>query len=320
VLETSARLLRLLSLLQVRRFWSGGELAERLEITRRTLRRDIDRLRNLGYPIEGTSGVAGGYQLGAGAELPPLTLSDDEALAVSIGLRTAASRGTGGVDEAALRALVKLERVFPERLRRRANALRASSSLMERPSPVVSSTTLATLAGACDEHRRVELAYSDRDGNRSDRQVEPAGLVHTEHRWYLVAWDAGRDDWRTFRVDRIERATPGDRFAPRPPPADGDLGAYVSRSVSIGPYRHQARVILDAPLEQMAERVSPTAATLERLDDRRCVLSAGANSLDGLAVWISMLGVDFEIVEPPELLDHLRAAHARIGRAVRTPA
>jgi predicted DNA-binding transcriptional regulator YafY len=316
MVQTSARLLRLLSLLQVRRFWSGAELAERLEITPRTLRRDIDRLRSLGYPIEGTAGVAGGYQLAAGAELPPLSLADDEALAVSIALRTAASRATGAIDEAALRALVKLERVLPPRLRRRANALRASIVLLERRGPQVSSETLATLAGACDEHHRVELAYGDRNGNTSERVVEPAGLVHTGRHWYLVAWDAGRGDWRTFRVDRITAATMGDRFAPRPPPADGDLSAYVSRSVSTDAYPFQARVMLEAPLEKMAEHISPKSGVLERLDDSRCVLTLGGRSLDSLARWISIMGVEFQVLEPRELIVHLRALEARIGRAI----
>lgn len=315
MVQTSARLLRLLSLLQVRRFWSGADLAERLEVTRRTLRRDIDRLRALGYPIEGTSGVAGGYQLAAGATLPPLTLEDDEALAISIALRTAASRVGSGVDEAALRALVKLERVMPSRLRRRANALRASIVLLERAGPEVSSATLATLAGACDEHRQVSFGYADRDGNASERCVEPAGLVHTGRRWYLAAFDTGRDDWRTFRVDRIGEVAAGDRFAPRPLPADGDLSAYVSRSVSTDAYPHQAKVILDAPLEAIAERVSPSTGVLERVDDRRCLLALGGRSLDGLALWIALLGVDFEVIEPPELATHLRELGARINRA-----
>lgn len=316
MIQTSARLLRLLSLLQVRRFWSGSELAERLAITRRTLRRDIERLRALGYPIEGTSGVAGGYQLAAGATLPPLSLEDDEALAVSIALRTAASRASSGIDEAALRALVKLERVMPTRLRQRANALRASIVLLERSGPRVSSATLATLAGACDEHLRISFGYADRDNNASERLVEPAGLVHTGHRWYLVAWDTGREDWRTFRVDRIGEVTSGARFAPRPLPADGDLSAYVSRSVSADVYPHRARVIFDAPLEQVAERISPSAGVLERLDDQRCVLLIGGRSLDVIALWIALMGVDFEIIEPPELVHHLRNLHARIGRAI----
>ncbi len=316
MLETSARLLRLLSLLQARRFWTGAELADRLEVTERTLRRDIDRLRSLGYPVDGTPGVAGGYQLGAGATLPPLLLEDDEALAVSIGLSTAAGSRVTGVEEAAVRALVKLERVLPGRLRRRADALRAAILPLDRAGPRIDSEVLTTLAEACREHERVSFHYAGR-GRSGERLVEPAGLVHTGYRWYLVAWDTEREDWRTFRVDRVTgKVELGDRFSPRPPPEDGDLRKYVSRSVAVAAYGHQARVILHAPLERMQERVSPATGVLERLDGRRCVLLTGAQSLAPLLVWIALLGVDFEVLEPPELAEQLRELHARFSRAL----
>ncbi|MCA9622602.1 MAG: HTH domain-containing protein, partial [Myxococcales bacterium] len=196
---TSARLLRLLTLLQSRRFWPGAALAERLEITERTLRRDVERLRSLGYPIHGQSGVAGGYALEAGAQLPPLSLADDEALAVAIALRTATNALSASIGEAALRALSKLERVFPLELRQRANALRASVLLLERRGPSIDVALLSTLAHACDERRELFFGYAGRGGERSAREVEPAGLVHTG-RWYLVAFDRDRQDWRTFRV------------------------------------------------------------------------------------------------------------------------
>jgi predicted DNA-binding transcriptional regulator YafY len=317
MLQTSARLLRLLSLLQARRFWTGSDLASRLEVTERTVRRDIDRLRTLGYPVDATSGVAGGYQLAAGAVLPPLLLEDDEALAVSIGLGTAASSTVTGIEEAALRALVKLEHVLPMRLRRRVNALRSAIVPLTRTGPSVDSALLSVLASACRDREQVLFRYADKSSKSSDRTVEPQGLVHTGHRWYLVAWDVNRDDWRTFRVDRIAgSASVGRRFAPRPPPNEGDLRAYVSRSLSTSAYAFQASILLHAPLELVAERVSPAAGVLERIDAKHCRLLAGAPSLDALALWICLIGVDFEVEQPPELVRHLRVLHARMGRAL----
>lgn len=319
MLNTSARLLRLISLLQVRRFWSGADLAERLEITERTVRRDVDKLRSLGYPVQAASGVAGGYQLGAGAALPPLLLEDDEALAVSIALGTAAASAVTGIEEAAVRALVKLEQVLPTRLRRRANALRASIVPLTRSGPVVDSSLLSTLAGACRDHEQLAFGYEGKGASGTERLVEPAGLVHTGYRWYLVAWDVNRDDWRTFRVDRIKgKASVGARFAPRPPP-EGDLKAYVSRSLSSAARALTARVILHAPFELMAKRLSPAAGVLERVDAERCRLQTGGHSLDSLAFWILLLGVDFQVEEPPELAQHLRILHQRLGRSLLLP-
>jgi len=319
---TSARLLRLLTLLQSRRSWTGGELCGRLEITSRTLRRDVDRLRSLGYPVHSTSGVAGGYRLGAGTELPPLLLDDEEALAVSLGLRTAAAGSVTGMEEVALRALTKLEQVLPARLRRRLQALHAAIVPLARTGPTVDGGTLATIAAACGEHARLAFGYRGNDGARTTRQVEPAGLVHTGWRWYLVAWDLTRADWRTFRVDRIEaKVTTGVRFFPRSPP-EGGLAAYVSRSVSLGATPVRARVLLQAPIAEMARRISPATGTLESVGPRSCLLLAGVPSLDGLAVWMTTLGVEFEIQDPPEARAHLRKMGERALRAagVRRPA
>jgi predicted DNA-binding transcriptional regulator YafY len=315
VLGTSARLLRLLTLLQSRRSWTGPELAVRLEVTARTLRRDVDRLRSLGYPVHSTSGVAGGYRLGAGTELPPLLLDDDEALAVSLGLRTAASGSVTGMEEVALRALTKLEQVLPARLRRRLSALHASIVPLTRSGPAVDARTLTTVATACRDHARLTFGYRGNDGAATTRRVEPSGLVHTGLRWYLVAWDVTRDDWRTFRVDRItSKVTAGASFFPRSPP-EGGLGAYVSRSVSLSPYPVRARVLLQAPIAEMAERISPATGTLESVDPRSCLLLVGAPSLDALAGWMLLLGVDFEIREPPEARAHLRRLGERAFRA-----
>ncbi|APR80736.1 Transcriptional regulator, DeoR family protein [Minicystis rosea] len=317
MVQTSARLLRLLTLLQSRRFWTGAELAERLEITERTVRRDVDRLRTLGYPVDAAAGVAGGYQLGAGASLPPLLLEDDEALAVSLGLRTAAAGTVAGMEEAALRALAKLEQVLPARLRRRLGALRTAVVPVHRAGPTVDAELLTALASASRDRQVISFRYGDMRARQSDRTVEPHGLVFAGSRWYLVAWDLGRDDFRTFRVDRVTgKVTTGASFVPRPVPG-GDLAGYVSRSVSTDAYSLRARVILDAPLEAIAPRISPLAGRVERVDDTRCLLSAGAQSLGMLALYIAQLGVDFEVLEPPEFAVELRTIAARMTRAAR---
>ena len=322
MLGTSARLLRLLTLLQSRRAWTGAELGARLEITSRTLRRDVDRLRSLGYPVQSTSGVAGGYRFGAGTELPPLVLDDEEALAVALGLGTAAAGSVSGLEEVALRALTKLDQVLPARLRRRLSALHAAIVPLARGGPTVDARTLGTIASACRDHQRLTFGYRGNDGARTDRRVEPAGLVHTGWRWYLVAWDLTRADWRTFRVDRIaDKVTAGADFFARSPP-EGGLAAYVSRSVSQAPYPVRARVLLRAPIAEMAKRISPSSGTLESVDARACLLHAGTPSLDALAFWMSMLGVEFEILDPPEARAHLRKMGERALRAagVRRPA
>ncbi|HEX4724963.1 MAG TPA: YafY family protein [Pseudonocardiaceae bacterium] len=316
MLETSARLLRLLSLLQTRKDWSGAELAERLGVTDRTVRRDVDKLRGLGYPVHASTGVTGGYQLGAGAALPPLLLDDDEAVAVAIGLRTAAAGAVTGIEETSVRALAKLEQVLPHRLRRRVSTLLDYTvRISVGGGPTVDPAVLTTIAGACRDHERLRLDYTDHHDNPSVRTVEPDRLVNWGRRWYLVAWDTDRADWRTFRVDRITPRTPtGPRFTPRPPPYD-DIATYVSRRVSSAAWRHQARVLLHAPAEQITERVNTAVGLVEPVDEQRCVLVTGGNSIDSLAVHLGLLGVDFEILEPPELVEHVRLLGERYRRA-----
>lgn len=315
MLETSARLLRLLSLFQAQRYWSGAALADRLEVTARTLRRDVDRLRSLGYPVNSTSGAAGGYQLGAGAALPPLLLDDDEAVAVALGLRTAASGSVAGVEEASLRALSKLEQVLPEKLRKRVGALHAFIVPLGRGGPTVDAAVLAAIAGACRDSTLLRFGYQSRDGTASRREVEPHRLVHTGRRWYLVAWDLGRESWRTFRVDRIEpRLATGLRFRPREAP-DGDFAAYATRSVGYTPYPHHARVRLHAPAAKVAERIPASLGMLEAIDEHSCRFSSGGMSLDMLAVWMAMIGFDFEVEEPPELWERLRVLAERFAKA-----
>lgn len=318
MLDTSARLLALLSLLQTRRDWAGAELAKRLEVGVRTIRRDVDRLRRLGYPVQATRGVAGGYRLGAGAELPPLLLDDEEAVAVAVGLRTAAGGNVSGIEETSLRALAKLEQVLPSRLRRRVNALGAFTVPFPGTGPTVDADVLAVIAAACRDHERLRFAYRSHDGTASRRNAEPHRLVHTGRRWYLVAWDVDRSDWRTFRVDRIEPGLSTDRrFEPRELPAE-DAAAYVSQSISGARDRHQARVILHAPRAAVADRVPPTYGHLEAIDEHSCLLRTGADWLGGLAVYVADIGVDFTVLDPPDLVAMVEALAGRFGRAAQS--
>ena len=317
MLQTSARLLRVLSLLQARGSWSGRELAERLEITERTVRRDVDRLRELGYPVRATAGVAGGYRLGAGATLPPLLLEDDEAQAVTLGLRSAASGTVSGMEEAALRALAKLEQVLPPRLLRRVKALHGAVSSLGPVGPVVDAGQLSALASACRERERMRFRYGNRADDQTQRLVEPHGLVHLGTRWYLAAYDLGREDWRTFRVDRIAHvASTGQRFTLRPVP-QGSVPRYVSRQVHSEVYTTKARILLHAGHSSIGARVGPLSGSLEPLGDDRCILEVGAASLEHIGLWIAMLGVEFEVLEPPELVAELRAGAGRLTRAAK---
>jgi predicted DNA-binding transcriptional regulator YafY len=315
MLETSARLLRLLSLFQARRYWSGAELVDRLEVTSRTLRRDVDRLRHLGYPVHSTSGTSGGYQLGAGATLPPLLLDDEEAVAVAVGLRTAASGGVTGIEESSVRALAKLEQVLPSRLQRRIKALHSFIVPVANAGPTVDAATLSLMAGACRDNDGLRFRYHGKKGEPGDRQVEPHRLVSFGRRWYLVAWDAARKDWRTFRVDRIDKpALSGLRFVTRKLPAE-DIAAYVTRGISYEQYPHRTSVILHAPIERMAEFVPCTLGTLEAVDEKRCRVHIGAYTIEMLAGYLGMFGVDFEVSEPPELVEKIRHMSERFSRA-----
>ena len=318
MLETSARLLHLLSLLQARPRWTGGELAERLEVTTRTVRKDVERLRRLGYPVQATPGAAGGYRLGPGAHLPPLLLDDDEGVAVAVGLRTAAGRGVAGIEESSVRALAKLEQVLPSRLRRRVSALQAYTVPFEGWGPTVDAETLTAIAGACRDQVRLRFAYRTPDRTTSRRLVEPHRLVHTGRRWYLAAWDCDREDWRTFRVDRIEPGPSTDRrFEPREPPY-GDAAKYVARAISSQRDRYQASVILHAPLAAVSARVPHAVGTLEAIDDHSCLLRTGADWLGGLAVYVANIGVDFTVLDPPEFAAIVRDLGELFTRAAAT--
>jgi predicted DNA-binding transcriptional regulator YafY len=313
MLETSARLLRLLSLFQGRKYWSGHDLSARLEVTSRTLRRDVDKLRTLGYPIQSTCGAEGGYQLGAGSTMPPLLLDDDEAVAVALGLRYAAGGSVEGVEEASVRALTKIEQILPARLARRVAALQSVIVMPVRTESAVDARMLSVIAGACRDLEILRFRYSDRGGVASARSVEPHRLVNTGRRWYLVAWDTDRADWRTFRVDRIQaRVTTGSRFAPRDPPS-ADLAAYVSRGAwapTCG-----ARIKLFAGAEVVAERLPPGIGVLEPIDRQSCFFEIGASSYERLAMHLVFLGVDFELSGPSELVEEVGRLAERYRRA-----
>ncbi|WP_327680846.1 helix-turn-helix transcriptional regulator [Kitasatospora sp. NBC_00458] len=317
MLDTSARLLRLLSLLQTRRAWPGSELAERLGVSGRTVRNDIERLRELGYPVDATRGTTGGYRLGAGAAMPPLLLDDEEAVAVTVALRTAAQGAVPGAEETSLQALAKLEQVLPSRLRRRVRAIQAYTVAVpaDRPAPTVAADVLTALVSACRDQERLRFDYLDHSGAPTRRTVEPYRAVNWGQRWYLVAWDVEREDWRTFRVDRIQPLTPtGPRFTPREPPG-GDIAAYVSRRVSSAAWRYHARVTVHAPAAAVIERINPAVGTVEAVDAGTCVLVTGADTVQTLAVYLGMLDLDFDVTEPAELVVHLRRLADRYARS-----
>ena len=312
--DTPSRLLQLLSLLQARRDWPGNELAERLEVSPRTIRRDVGRLRALGYPVESVTGPGGRYRLHAGTAMPPLLLDEDEAIAIAVGLRTAARASVTGIEETSVRALVKLEQVLPEHLRRRVAALGSATVVPPGTGPTVDPQHLTEIAAACRDSECLRFAYRSRDGTPTRRDVEPHSLVNYWRRWYLVGWDRGREGWRTFRVDRLTGpAATGVRFTPRRLPAK-DAGAYVQQSIS-GGSRYEARVTIHSPADELAQRLPHLAGSLEPIDDHRCLYRTSDADLEWLAMRIAMLGVDIEVHEPPELIAHLDVLARRLLRA-----
>ncbi|MET0866314.1 MAG: YafY family protein [Nakamurella sp.] len=315
MLDTSARLLRMLSLLQVPREWTGPQLSERLEVTPRTIRKDIERLRSLGYPVTATPGKGGGYRLGAGAALPPLLLDDDEAIAVAVGLRTAASAGVEGIEEASLRALGKLEQVLPSRLRYRLNTLQAAMAALPRPGPAVAPDVLTMIAGAIRDHERLRFDYLSSDDTTSARLVQPYLLVHIRERWYLAAWDEEKQDWRTFRADRIRPRIPnGARFTPREQPPGGIL-AQVERNLGSAAWRYRSTVKVHAPAATVAARL-PRWVLVEAIDAETCWAHVGSDDPQALALWLGALDADSEVTDSPELAAVLDALAHRYLRAV----
>jgi predicted DNA-binding transcriptional regulator YafY len=316
MLETSARLLRLLSLLQARRDWTGPELAARLEVTPRTVRNDVARLRLLDYPIEARPGIGGGYRLGVGGVLPPLLLDDDEAVAISIALRSVAAGSVAGIEETSLRALTKLRQILPSRLRRRVDAFGSHTLAYASRGPLVDPGALTVIASACQNHERLRFDYQGPAGAAERRSVEPYRLINSRQRWYLMAWDLERDDWQNFRVDRMQpRTPPGPRFAPRPLPPDREVTERVARSVSESTWHFRARVIVHAPAEYVRGTVR-IPVDVEPLSADRCAFEPGSDDAEMLALYLGLLGVDFEIVDSPELVRALRTLGERYLRAV----
>lgn len=305
---TIERVLRLLALLQQRPSWTAGELGDELGVTDRTVRRDVERLRAVGYPVHATAGVGGGYRLGAGTRLPPLLLDDDEAIATAVSLRLASGGTVAGAGEAALRAFAKLDQVMPPRLRAEVRAVHDATETLLGPGVEIDPELLVALARACRDPVRVRFRYVDRHGGERERMVEPVRMVTTGRRWYLMAWDVERDDWRTFRLDRMrEVAATARRFRPREHP---DPVAYVQRSVTAAPYAYLARVRVHAEPDQVRQRVPPEVGRVEDDRDGWCVLVTGGDDLDALATHVARLAFEVEVLEPPEL----RQAAARLVR------
>lgn len=315
--STSARLLRLLSLLQTRKDWPGNDLAQRLEVSPRTVRRDVDRLRELGYPIHAAMGTGGGYQLGAGASLPPLLLDDDEAVAVTVGLRTAAQGGLSGIEETSVRALAKLLQVLPSRLRRRVDALGAFTVPMPSEGPTVDADVLALVAATCRDSERLRFDYESHQGALSRRNVEPHRLVSHGRRWYLVAWDITRENWRTFRVDRMRPLTPtGPRVPPRDPPPGG-VAAYLAERMNLHMWPIKARVRLAMSAQEALRGRAAHYGTIEAVDEHTCVLLCAGADMVAMACYLAMLDVDMEVEEPAELREAMAHLGGRLSRAAK---
>ena len=315
--KTSERLFSLLSLLQTPREWPGPELAQRLGVTSRTVRNDVERLRQMGYPVQATRGSVGGYRLSAGAAMPPLLLEDDEAVAVAVSLRTATGGAIEGLEETALRALTKLQQVLPPRLGRRVDALQSHTVRVsaQRRGPQVEGRVLASIAATARDREIMRFRYSDHAGSGTERKVEPYRLVNWGRRWYLVAFDLDREDWRTFRVDRLsEPRSVGHRFTLRPLPAD-DIAAYVAARTRQVQMRVQGRVIVHAPAQEVAARMGSWSGSIEPLAPGRCLLQLGGRSVEDIAFWLGVLDADFEVLDSPELAAAVRRIADRYARA-----
>jgi predicted DNA-binding transcriptional regulator YafY len=305
--DPTGRALQLLSLFQTHRLWRGTELAERLEVTERTVRRDVDRLRDLGYPVDATSGTEGGYRLATGAHMPPLVLDDDEAVAVAVGLRYAAGAAIGGMEESSLRALTKIEQLLPDRLRRQVSALQSSVTPMRwtADDDVVDPEALSVLAAACRDREEVRFDYQRRDGQDSQRLVEPHQLVTAGRRWYLVAWDQRRNDWRTFRLDRLRKPRlAGGHFTPREIPT-GDAANFVATSLGSTPRDHEARLTINATFAEVQDVLRWVDHTLDKTDAESCLVQIRSEDLGRLAMTVARIALTapVEVIEPAELAD-----------------
>ncbi|MEU4076567.1 transcriptional regulator [Streptomyces venezuelae] len=316
--DTPARLLNLLSLLQTPREWPGSELAERLSVSPRTIRRDIDRLRDLGYPVEATLGAVGGYRLVAGTAMPPLLLDDEEAVAIAVGLRAGAGHAIEGVEEASVRALAKLEQVLPARLRHRVSTLQnATIPLTRGDGATVTPATLTALASTVTGREKLRFGYRAGDGAETKRLVEPYRLVSTGRRWYLVAYDLGREDWRTFRVDRVsDPLATGARFTPRELPA-GDAAQLLVRSMSRAQPEFDLDVTFEAPADFVTARL-PSHLVPTSTSPTTCRLRTRAtDSVEWLAIRLALVDAPFTIHGPTPLLTYVEDLGARLTSATK---
>ena len=312
MLSTSARLLRLASLLQSRRHWPGADLSAELGVDARTVRRDVDRLRELGYPVEASSGVGGGYALGRGADLPPLVLDDEEAVALALALR-AMSANVGGLEATSLRLLGKLDQLMPTRLRRRATALHAVTLSLRTGPPLVDAALIGELATACRDSRSLHFGYRNHDGETSQRHVQPQRLANYGRRWYLIAWDTGRSDWRSFRVDRMDGApTAGAPFTPRPVPPD--VAERLERGIAYAPFACRVTLRLRGTVSELQAVLPVWCGVLEHDSDTHSLLRVGAESPESLLAQVLMIGQEAELVEGDQMVPSLRAALARMGK------
>ena len=313
---TGSRTLQLLSLLQTHRYWPGAELADRLEVSVRTLRRDVDRLRELGYPVDATRGVDGGYQLAAGASLPPLVVDDEEAVALAVGLRTAAQGGIAGIEDASVRALTKVVQVMPPRLRRRVDALRSATVVgTMRPGPSVDHDVLTTVAQTCRDEERLEFDYVARDGQTSRRRVEPHRLVSVGRRWYLVAYDLTRFDWRSFRLDRLSEPRPtGAHFRPRTLPAD-DAASFVRESLgSLAPEPVEIDVLIHAPIAHVDATIGQWVRS-EAVDANTTRSQMTSDGYDWALFALGVVDADFTVLSPPVFAERVQSWGDRFVRA-----
>lgn len=314
-MSTSARMLRLLSLLQTHRYWPGDELADRLEVSGRTLRRDIDRLRDLGYVVDAVRGVAGGYQLRAGGSLPPLLLEDEEAVAIAVGLQQGANGSVAGMEETSVQALTKVIGLMPPRLRRQMDALRSQTdNLVWGGGPTVDAAVLTTLAQACRDDEPLHFTYTARGAEPTERWVEPHRLVSLGRRWYVVAYDRDRQDWRSFRVDRIAGPrTTGQRYRPRDLPG-GDALAFVQAGIRGIPQRYDVRVRVAAEPGAVARAVGRWGEVTPY--DGGCLLTMSVDDLHWPVMVLAQVGADFEVLSPDELRVEVARVSACFGRAV----
>ncbi|WP_433579671.1 helix-turn-helix transcriptional regulator [Nocardia brasiliensis] len=314
--DPSGRLLRLLTLLQSPREWSGGELAERLGVTVRTIRRDVDRLRDLGYPVHARHGNTGGYRLTAGTAMPPLVLDDEEAIAIAVGLRAATTAAISGIDDASMRALAKLEQVLPSRLRTRVTAVSQTAVTGPTGGPTADPEILAALAGACVAHEKVRFAYTKADGTTTKRFAEPHQVVAAGRRWYLLGFDSDRDDWRTFRLDRVSAVhRTGLRVPARSLPGGVDAATWLIRSLATKSGSVRARVLLHQPIAQAGPQIAARQGVLESIDESRCLLTTFPDTPQYLAYNIALLPMPYTLLEPTEVAQHLREMAERAAAA-----